>query len=138
MWWDQPGQPSQLLATAKVLLTSAPAGALPSNGKIHVGTQWDGALQELTSWAVPAQAPHTAAANIALLIATDPARLAQFTKATGLGPVTQPAIALLPADLRAQNPSLPAHQQSALTIDENFWAENTDKLEARFTTWAAK
>ncbi len=139
LWWDQPSQPAQLLAGAKVLLTSAPSYGLPPDGpKIHVGTQWAGSLQEVVSWARPAGAPHPRGAAAALGVATDPARIASFARVTGLGPVTKTAIALLPGDARAQNPSTPANQQGAVMSDDGFWAENGDRLEARFTAWAGK
>ncbi len=138
LWWDQPGQPAQLLAGAKVLFTSAPAAGLSTPGKPHPGTQWDGSLEEVASWARPAGAPHDRSAAAALMVATDPARVAQFARATGLGPVTKAGLALLPAELRAQNPATPANQQGALMVDEGFWADNAGKLEARFAAWAGK
>jgi putative spermidine/putrescine transport system substrate-binding protein len=138
LWWDTPAQPAQLLAGAKVLLTSAPSAGLPSGPKTHVGTQWDGALTEVTSLAQPTDSPHPHAAQAALTIALDPARDAALARATGTGPGTKAAFALLPADVRADNPALPAHLQSALAIDDGFWAESGDKLEARFTAWIGK
>ncbi len=63
---------------------------------------------------------------------------AEFAKATGLGPATRQGYALLPEDARADNPSLPAHLQSCLPLDENFWAESEDKLDARFASWLGK
>ena len=118
-----------MLAQAKVLLTSAPSASLPAGAKAHVGTQWDGSLTEITFWARLAGAPHGQGAAAALIVATDPARL---------GPATKAAVALLPADVRAQNPSTPANQQGALAIDDGFWAENADRLEARFAAWVGK
>ncbi len=138
LWWDELGQPGQMLATAKVLLTSAPSNMLPVNVKLHLGTQWEGGLEEIQSWAVPAQAPHSQAAAASLVITTDPARLAQFARATGLGPATHQAWALLPADQREASPSSPEHLAQALPIDEGFWAENGEKLESRFAAWVGK
>ncbi len=138
VWWDQPQQPAQLLAQAKVLLTSAPGAAMPADAKVHVGTQWDGSLTEITFLARPAGAPHGRAAAAALTVATDPARLASLARATGVGPATKAAVALLPAGARAQNPSTPANQQGALALDDGFWADNAAALEARFTAWAGK
>jgi putative spermidine/putrescine transport system substrate-binding protein len=138
LWWDEPAQPGQMLAGSKVLLTSAPSNALPGGPKLKLGVQWAGGLEEITSWALPAQPPHPRAATAALVVATDPARLASFAKATGLGPPTKAAVAMLPADLRAQSPTALANQPSVLAIDEAFWAENGDRLEARFAAWIGK
>ncbi len=137
IWWDQAAQPAQLLASAKVLLTSALATALPSGSKAHVGVQWSGSLNEAESWARPANAAHSAGALAAIMVASDPARQVEFSRATGLGPAVSSALALLPHDARAQNPSLPANLQAGLAIDEGFWLDS-DKLEARFAAWLGK
>ena len=138
IWWDQPTQPAQLLSQSKVLLTSAPAASLPESGKVHVGLQWQGSLLEVSFWARLSGAPHGRAAMAALMVATDQARLASLARATGLGPLVKAAVALLPADLRGRNPSTPANQQGMLALDDGFWAENGDKLEARFGAWVGK
>ena len=138
IWWDQPAQPGQLLAAAKVLLTSAPAASLVGVPKVHIGTQWAGSLSEVTSWAMPSGSAHPRGAAAALMVATDAARQADFSRASGLGPSTRAAFALLPQVARPQNPSLPANLQAGLAIDEGFWLDNADKLEARFAAWVAK
>ena len=137
IWWDQASQPAQLLASAKVLLTSAPAAALPNGPKAHVGVQWSGSLNEAESWARPANAAHAVGAQAAILVASDPARQVELSRATGLGPAIRGAVPLLPHDARPQNPSLPANLQAGVGIDESFWLDS-DKLEARFTAWLAK
>jgi putative spermidine/putrescine transport system substrate-binding protein len=137
-WWDQPGQPGQFLASGKVLMTSGPSSMLPSGGKTHLGLQWGGCLGEVTSWAVTQGAKHTRGALAAIGIAADAARQAEFARATGLGPATRQGFSLLPEDARAENPSLPAHLQSCLQMDEAFWLEAGDKLNARFASWLGK
>ena len=137
-WWDQPGQPAQFLASGKVLLTSAPAAPWPAGGRVHVGVQWTGNLTEIVFWAILHDPAHPRAALAAITIATDAARQAMFAKASGLGPSTRAGVDLLPADIRAQSPSLAANLQSGLALDEAFWLENGEKLEARFAAWVAK
>jgi hypothetical protein len=44
----------------------------------------------------------------------------------------------LPEDARAQSPASVAHLQSGLAVDEGFWLDNGDRLEARFSAWVAK
>ncbi len=128
LWWDKPDQPAQLLATAKVLLTTAPAESLPDGPGAHTGVQWAGSLQEVTCWARPADAAHKQGALAALVTALDPARDAIFARATRLAPANRAAASLLPGDV----------QQGSLAIDEGFWADNSDRLEARFAGWLSK
>ncbi len=141
IWWDRPDQPAQMLAAGRVLLSSAPTGPLlQSADATHraYGLQWAGSLVALHFWAVPQNAPHPDVAAAALLIVGDIARQAMFARATGLGPTIKGADALLPPATRAGNPSTPANAQGGLAMDEGFWAENGDRLQARFAAWLAK
>jgi putative spermidine/putrescine transport system substrate-binding protein len=141
LWWDKPGQPAEMLAAGHVLLTASPTGPLlQTSDATHraYGLQWQGSLMDVYSLAVPQAAPHPLAATQALLIASDIARQADFGRATGLGPTNRAAIDLLPPGARAASPTAPANVQNALFIDDGFWAENEEKLQARFAAWAAK
>ena len=137
-WWDQPGQPAQFLAAGKVLLTSAPAAPWPGGGKVPIGVQWNGSLDEGLYWVILHEPAHPLAAVAAIQIAADAAREASLGKATGLGPATSAGVALLPTDIRAQIASSPANIQAGVPIDEGFWADNGGKLEERFAAWVAK
>ena len=128
-----------MLGAGKVLLTSAPAAsvlAAASATHRHFGVQWAGSLNDVAFWAVPKDAPHPGDSALALLIATDPARLAELAQATWLGPPTRDALVLLPEASRVAMAS--ANLAAGLALDEGFWAENQAKLEARFTAWLAK
>jgi len=137
-WWDQPVQPGQFLASGKALMVAGPSALLPQGGKAHLGMQWGGCLDEVSSWAVPAKAAHTRGALAVIRIASDAARQAEFARATGFGPSTKAGFSLLPLDARAENPSLPAHLQGCVPVDEGFWLDGGDKLEARFAAWLGK
>lgn len=135
IWWDKPADAAQLLATGKVLLTAVPASAVLKlqNAKRHFGVQWSGSLATWLSWSVPHDAPKPGASALALLVAGDLARQANFATATLNAPASRDALALLPA-----TPALQAPATDAFSFDESFWAENGDKLEARFAAWLAK
>ncbi len=137
-WWDQPGQPGQFLVSGKVLMTTATSSMLPAGGKVHLGIAWGGCLDEVTGWAVPAKAAHVRGAMAVIGIASDAARQADFGKATGLGPATKAGFALLPEAARGASPTSPTHLQGCVQMDEGFWSENGNKLDARFAAWLAK
>jgi putative spermidine/putrescine transport system substrate-binding protein len=137
-WWDQPGQPAQYLAAGKALLTAAPAALLPGHGRLHPGLQWSGCLIETRSWAILHDAAHAGGALTAIAIASDPARQAEFAEATGYGPAIRAGYALLPETARAQNAAAPDRLQGCVTVDEAFWQDNAEKLEARFAAWLNK
>jgi len=129
VWWDQPSQATDLLATGKALLTSAPidSATAATAAKPGLGVSAAGSLATWFSWAVPQGAPHQDAARLALVIAGDPARQAELARATGFGPADSLALDLLPP-----------HPEPLLLIDDGFWAENGAKVEARFAEWKAK
>jgi len=137
-WWDQPGQPAQFLASGKVLMISAPSAIPPAGAKAHLGLQWGGCLDEVASWAVPQKAAHARAAMAVIGIASDAARQAEFARATGLGPSTGSGFALLPEASRSVSPAAPSHLQGCVPVDEAFWLDNGDRLEARFSAWVSK
>jgi hypothetical protein len=82
--------------------------------------------------------PHASGALALIGIASDAARQAEFAKATGLGPSTTTGFSLLPEEARGANPSAPAHLQTCVAMDEAFWLDTSDKLEARFSAWLSK
>jgi putative spermidine/putrescine transport system substrate-binding protein len=136
-WWDQPAQPAQWLATGKVLLTSAPAAGLAAP-RHRLAALWIASLTEVKSFAIPQSAPHPEAAQLALLLAADPARQAQLAQAAGVGPAVPAALDLLPQPARAQNLATPENLRDALPLDDAFWSDNRAKLEPRFAAWLAK
>ena len=141
IWWDKPDQPAQLLAAGRVLLTASPtAPLLQTSDATHraYGLQWQGSLMDVRFWAVPQNPAHPSVSAAALLIAADIARQADFARATGLGPTSRAAIELLPPGAHAGSPAAPDNLSGALFVDEGFWLENQDKLQARFEAWAAK
>lgn len=141
LWWDKPEQPAQMLAAGHVLLTATPTGTLLQTGDAThraYGLQWQGSLMELQSWAAPQGAAHPAVGAAALLIAGDIARQADFARATGLGPTVRAAVDLLPPGARGASPTAPGNMQDALFVDEGFWTDNQERLQARFEAWAAK
>jgi putative spermidine/putrescine transport system substrate-binding protein len=128
VWWDQPAQAADLLASGKALLTSAPIDTMVSAAASHPGLGYSaaGSLASWFSWAIPQAAPHPAAARVALVIAADPARQADLARTTGLAPANTLALDLLPPQAKP-----------SLIIDDGFWAENGTKIQARFAAWLA-
>jgi putative spermidine/putrescine transport system substrate-binding protein len=138
VWWNKPADAVDLIISGKALLTSAPieAVAMASSPHVNLGYSAAGSVASWFSWAVPQTAPHPKAALLALVITADPARQAELTRATGLGPSTAATLDLLPPALRAESPDTAANQ--VLLIDDSFWTESKDKIEQRFTGWLAK
>ncbi|KUO54716.1 MAG: hypothetical protein APF80_12735 [Alphaproteobacteria bacterium BRH_c36] len=105
---------------------------------------WDGQIYAMTYWAIPAKSPRQELARAFLDFATEPQQLAAVAQRFPYGPTRTSALALTKQhlsaglDLQAYLPTAPANLKTALSVDEGWWAENSERLEAAFAEWLAK
>jgi len=98
----------------------------------------------MTYWAIPAKSPRQELARAFLDFATEPQQLAAVAQRFPYGPTRTSALALTKQhlsaglDLQAYLPTAPANLKTALSVDEGWWAENSERLEAAFAEWLAK
>ena len=140
VWYEPKAQAPQILGSGEVLMTSADSPAIISANrteKRHLGLQWAGSLISVLSWAVIKGCPEADKAAKLLSFASDPARQASFSAASGYGPVVKGVNEKLPADAQAASPTTPANLSAGLVVDEQFWHDHGDALNQRFETWLA-
>jgi putative spermidine/putrescine transport system substrate-binding protein len=136
VWWSPGGRDAlQLLDSGEVLMTSASSSAIGlanRRGGHSFGVQWSGGLAEVEYWAIVKGAANLAEAQRFLAFAGDPKVQAKLAEAGALGGLAKGANDGLPPDLLAASPTANA---GTLFIDEAFWRDNADKLQARFDAW---
>ena len=140
VWWGADAPAVQLLGSGEVLLSSAESVSIALANRTaqrHFGVQWTGSLETVLSWAVMKGSPNLPDATKLLVFMSDPVRQALAAAAMPYGPVVKGANELLPPDLAAASPTLPANLAAALQVDEQFWREHGDKLAQRFDAWLA-
>ncbi|MEC9369292.1 MAG: extracellular solute-binding protein [Pseudomonadota bacterium] len=144
VWWDNPAEPLAFLADGKADM------ALAFNGRIFAsivgenqpfGTIWDGQVFDMDMWAIPKSSTRADAAMQFIAFATRPDRLAAQTQWFPYGPLRKSALKIvgkhaeIDIDMSAYIPTAEGNMRNALAFDAGFWAENEEKLAARFEQW---
>lgn len=155
VWWNSPSEAVRILESGDVLLNAAPTGsiAVAVRGGKSLAVQWTNALSSELYWALPQAGAGAAnpgapgatqqgatrqdAQHFLAYAATTPAQ-ASLQSAIPYGGLVKGANDDLPADIAEWSTGTPAHQQTMLATDEQFWRDNADKLGQRFADWLHK
>ncbi len=144
IWWEKGAQTPQLLADGEVVMGSTYNGRLFSvieEEKQPVAMMWDWQVFDLDGWVVPAGAPNKAEVMEYLKFATDTQRLADQAKFISYGPARASSAPLvgkhetLGIDMAPHMPTAPDNATNTLLYNYEFWADNVDDLNERFTAW---
>jgi len=140
IWWSTASQPPDLLASGEVSYSVATAGRLfaanDNEGKNFV-FNWNGNLYAIDYWVVLKGSPHRENAMKFIAFASEPERQAQMPLLIALGATHKEAIQLVDPSEAPNNPSNPEHLAQGIAISGDFWVENADQLNQRFSAWAA-
>lgn len=140
LFWESGSQPTQLLASGEVAMTSAYNGRITAANRadkkdFKIG--WEaGYVYQLDSMVVLKGSPQKANAEKLLAAFMQPERQAAFAEALPYGPTridAQVAPAIEP-DLPSGATNLP----HGLFFDREFWVENNEVLTERFNAWASQ
>ena len=141
VWWEAGAQPPQLLADGEVAMTTAYNGclfnAIAKEGK-PFEIVWDGQVFDLDLFVIPKGAPNKDTAWDFIKFATDTKRLADQANYISYGPARKSSSAILPADILPHMPTAPDNFKNPLQNDFEWWADNQDEMNQRFTAWLAK
>jgi putative spermidine/putrescine transport system substrate-binding protein len=138
VWWEAGSQPPQLLADGAVVMTQA------YNGRIYDAVKdenkpfeivWDGQLYDYEWWGIPTGTEHKEAAEKFISAASQADRIGQLSNFIAYAPPRKSAIPKVNAEILPHLPTAPDNFGNALQIDAEFWADNFDELNNRFTTW---
>ena len=147
VWWEDAGDPADLLASGEVVMTSTYNAPIFNDIAVHrqpFGLVWDHQIWDIDLWAVPSGAPHRAAALEFLRFATDTQHLASQTRWIPYGPVRRSSLPLTGDYVHAEvdiSPYLPSHPdnlETALRNDAIFWREKGPELVEQFNAWLAR
>jgi putative spermidine/putrescine transport system substrate-binding protein len=118
-------------------LTNGRLYGLKAQG-VDVEVVWNQALFQGSNGAtVPNGAPHSDAMFALAQFMMDPKRQAQFSEATGYGPVNPKALELMDDQLLAQMPNSEEHLKLAASIDPAELLQQEKEYLARTTEWLA-
>jgi len=142
IFWEAGAQPPQLLASGEVVMTSAYNGrvtaANQSEGKnFRIG--WGaGFVYQIDSWVILANSDKQAEALEFIAFASDPENQKNLPPFIPYGPTHKDAAALVDPAVQPDIPTAPQNLESGLFFDDGFWVDNVERLNERFTAWAAQ
>ena len=140
IWWQTGQKPIELLASNEVVMTGVYNGRITAAklaGKNFKGV-WNQSMYTWDSWVILKGSPNKDAAYKLLDFMGNAERQAQQLKILANGTSNRRAVSLVSNEVAAELPSAPANTAGAFELNAAFWLENLDKLNERFTKWAAQ
>lgn len=119
-------------------MTSSPNGRIRGINKTegtHFKVVWPGSIYAVDSWTILKGSPNKDAAMDFIAFASLPEHMSKLPQYLGIGLPSKAAAAMVPADLGADLPTLPANMADAIAIDTEFWSDNIEDLTKRFNAW---
>ena len=141
VWWEAGAQTPQLLADGAIVMGSTWNGriynAVKKEGK-NFKIVWDAQAPDYDLWAIPKGTPRLDLAYKFIAFATAADNQANQTNYISYGPANMDASAKISAEVLADLPSAPQNMKTALTTDNEFWADKGEELRERFNAWLAQ
>jgi len=149
IWWSAGAETPQLLADGEAVMGSTYNGRLFSviaeQGQ-PVSMLWDWQVFDFDGWIVPTGLDEARENRVMhfLAFATDTQRLADQSKYIAYGPArasSQPLVAThatLGIEMAEHMPTNPDNQTNFLVNNIEWWADNSDEVEAKFQAWLAQ
>lgn len=139
VWWTQGNQSQQLLRDGEVdmiVMWNARASELQQQGH-PVEVVWPGATITTTMWGVAKGAPNRKPAWEFLQFAVQPKPQADFANKLYYGPTNPEAFKYISPEVSRQLPTYPENVKVAIKPDTVAEADQTARIQERFTQWLA-
>ena len=139
VWWTQGNQSQQLLRDGEVdliVMWNARASELQQQG-LPVELVWHGATITTTMWGVAKGSPNRKLAWEFLQFAVQPKPQADFANKLYYGPTNPEAFKYISPEVSRQLPTYPENVKVAIKPDTVAEADQTAKIQERFTQWLA-
>lgn len=141
VWWESGAQPLQFLASGEVAMASAYNGRITginrSEGR-NLKVVWPGSIYAVDSWVILKDAENKEAGADFIAFASQPEHQAKLPEYVAYGLPVKEAAAMVPPELAKDLPTDPANLPEAISLDTDFWIDNTEALTQRFNAWLAQ
>ncbi|MEE1922739.1 ABC transporter substrate-binding protein [Pseudomonas sp. 148P] len=141
LFWKAGGQPMQLLASGEVAMTTSYNGrvtnAIRQDHK-PFGLVWNQSLQTMDSWVILANSPNADKAYGLLKVMGEGEHQKLWPALQPTGITSVKGIADTDPAALADSPSAPQNAANVLVLDDKFWVDRIDELNAKWTAWSAK
>ena len=141
VFWDAGAQAAQLLADGAVSMTMA------YNGRVRVAQLedkrpfaivWDGQVYDYEWWGIPKGAKNVDASKKFVEYASSADTIWKLSNFIAYAPPRKSAVPQVDKAVLPYLPLAPDNFKNGLQIDAQFWADNFDSINNRFTTWLSQ
>lgn len=139
LFWKSGAQPKQMLAAGDVVMSTtfnSRITASNENDGTNFGIVWNGSIFTMDSWVVMKGTPMLAESLKLIEFMTRAKEQAAIVPLNRSGPTNKSAIAEIPSRYLADLPSNPANLEVSVPDDPEFWIDNFDDLNERWSAWA--
>ena len=141
VWVDDDIQAMEMLRSGAVSLAMVSSDTLlrsAATGAEDLVPVWDGAVNQMSLWAIPANSkqPDLAWQFVRYATSTDATR--RFSSVSGYGPSRFSALEQISRDYHRYLPSARANLANVVWGDSRWWRESGDTLDQRFVNWLAR
>lgn len=146
VWWRDPAEAVRLLVDGEVSIASGYNGRFFEAAVVRgrpIEIIWDGQVYELETWGVVRGSPRHEAAWDFIRFATRTESLARQAAYIAYGPTRQSAArrvgshAEVAVSMKPHMPTTPAHLETAIRKDADWYARTRAQLNERFDAWLA-
>ncbi|MCP2039612.1 putative spermidine/putrescine transport system substrate-binding protein [Neisseria sp. HSC-16F19] len=141
IWWEAGAQPLQFLASGEVAMASAYNGRITginrTEGK-NFKVVWPGSIYAVDSWVILKGAANKEAAMDFVAFSSQAEHQVKLPQYVAYGLPNKQAAQDVPADLAAELPTTAANMTDAISLNVDFWVDNSEELTQRFNAWLAK
>lgn len=141
VWWEAGAQPLQFLASGEVAITTSYNGRITGINKTEgkkFKVVWPGSMYAIDSWVILKGAENKDAAMDFIAFANQPENQVKLPDFVAYGLPNKEAAAMVPANLQPDLPTAEENLKDALSMDVNFWIDNSEALTQRFNAWLAQ
>jgi putative spermidine/putrescine transport system substrate-binding protein len=140
VWWTVGAQPAQLLTDNEVDLATSWNGRITDIKRkgAPVDIEWNQGILQYSYTGVPKGAKHKANAMKLLAFLQSPERSAEFVKTIPYPGASKSLSRYLDEETSKTLPTYPENLKKAILQSAEWWAENYDKVQERWSAWMLK
>ncbi len=140
VWWKEGAQPAQLLTDKEVDLATVMNGrafAVYSQGG-PIGLEWGDGFLQMSAWSIPKGAKNKENAHKFLNFFLKGDLWEPFLRIMPYPGPAKDIYKYIPADLAKEMPTYPENYKKMVYVNDEWWANNIEKMRERWDKWMLK
>ena len=141
VWWEAGAQPLSMLQTGDVVMSSVYNGRITGLNRAE-GTNmklvWNQSIYAVDSWVILAGAENKDAGQDFIAFANAPEHLSKLPETIAYGLPVKAAAEMVPAEFAPDLPTYADNLAVSISLDVDYWVDNSEQLTERFSAWVAQ